>query len=97
MIAAETVQEPGVGFEFGRASVELAHMTQLDPCPPMHGPDDPANVHIHIAIFAQLAYLVAVFAEAHDGEAALIVWGFRRANVQVASSTRKLHHFVDMR
>ncbi len=45
----------------------------------------------------QLADLAAIFRKADDGEAALVVGGLRRADVEETRAVYKLNHIINMR
>ena len=87
----------GVGVEAGRAAVELAGMGEDHSGAAVHGLDDASDLDVEIAIFAEFADLVVIFPWADDGEAAVVVGGLRRANVEESSAVGKLHDVIDMR
>lgn len=72
-LAIEIPEQPWVGPELFRTSAELAHMTDHDAHAAMHGADCAAHFDVLVAIAAQIAYGVAICAEAEQGEAALFV------------------------
>jgi hypothetical protein len=96
LVGAEPAHQFGIGLEFGRPSIELPGMAKQHSGTPVHGLHNPAHLHIHIAIFQQLAYLVAILPEADDGEAAGFIGGLGRADVEVAGSVGQLHHVINV-
>ena len=72
-------------------------MAQHHPGSSVHGPHNPADMYVHVAVLAQLTHLVVILPQAHDGEPTGIVRGLGCAYVEEAGSVRKLHHVIDMR
>lgn len=97
LFGVEAAGEQGIGFEAGRAAAELARMGQNHASAAVHGLDDATDLDIEVAIFAEFADVVAVFPGADDGEAAVVVGGLGRADVEETSAVGKLHHVIDMR
>src|SRR5581483_6932825 len=79
-----------------RAAIELPRVAEEDPGAAMHRLHDAANLYVHVAVFSELADGVAILPEAHDGEAAFLVWRFGRAHIEEARAVRKLHDVVDV-
>ncbi len=86
LLGAEAAGEQGVRLEFGRPAVELADVTEHHSGAAVHGLDDAANLYVGVAVLSELADFAAIFREADDGEAALVVRGLRRADIEEASA-----------
>ena len=96
LIGREAAGEQGIGLEFGRATVELADMAQDDAGAAVHGADDAADANVHVFVFAEFAYLVVIFPVADEGEAAEIVFGIGRADIEEAGAVGELDDVVDV-
>jgi hypothetical protein len=96
LVSRKTSKEPGIGFESGWTAIKLPGMTQHHSSPPMHGLNQAANVHVHVAIPAQFADLFAILWQAQDCETALRVRDVRWADVQKSGSVPKRHYIIDM-
>lgn len=96
-ICVEAAGELGVGFEFGRATVELTGVGEDHSGAAVHGLDDAADLDVEIAIFAELADLVVVFPRADYGETTVVVGGLGGADVEETGAVGKLNDVVDMR
>ncbi len=97
LLGVEAASEQGIGPELRWTAIELAGMAKDHAGPAVHGLHDAANLHVGVAIFLQLADIGAVFLKADNGEAALLVRGLRRADVEEPRAIWKLHHIIDMR
>ena len=71
--SAEKPRASRVGLELRWSTVELAGMAQDHSGAAVHGLNHAADLHIHVAVLAQFADLIAVFPEADDGETAGVV------------------------
>src|SRR5581483_1305121 len=89
-LGIESVRQHRVRPEPGRAAIELPRVAEEDPGAAMHRLHDAANLYVHVAVFSELADGVAILPEAHDGEAAFLVWRFGRAHIEEARAVRKL-------
>ena len=96
-ISREAVQQPRVRPEPGWPTGKLARVAQYDSRPAVHGLNGSANLHILIAIAAQVAHFRAVVAEADDDESAAVVWRGGSAHVKEARAVGQLHHVVNVR
>ena len=97
LIGGKAARQQGIGLELGRSTVELPGMAQDHSGAPMHRLNDPAKVHIGVAVSLQFAHLAAILSQAHDRKPALVVGSLRRTQVQESCAIRKLHHFINMR
>src|ERR1035437_1580612 len=78
----ESACQPRVWLELWRTAVKLPRIAQHHPGASVHGLHRSADMHIHVFVLSQLADIVAIFPQAHDGEMARIVGGFRRAYIR---------------
>ena len=96
LVAGESVQQLGVGTELRWSTVELAGMAQHHSGSSMHGLHDAAQVDVGIAVLAQFADLLAIFAKADDCESALCVGSVGGTQVKEAGAVREFNDVVDV-
>jgi len=97
LVCREAAGKLGVRPEFWGTAIELAGVAEDHADAAVHGLNDAANVDVGVAVFAELADIIAVFPGAEDGEVAGVVGSLGRADVQEAGAIRKLDDLIDMR
>ena len=95
-VPPKATHQPRIRPEFRRTAGELPRMAQYHSRTPMHRFDQAPNMDIHIPVPRQLSHRIAVCTQAHHRKPALRVRSLRRANVNITSSIRNLHHVIDM-
>src|ERR1035437_7419041 len=59
LVGVESTQQLGVGPELRRTAIKLPRVAYHHPRSSMHGPHNATDVHVHVAVLAQFAHLVA--------------------------------------
>jgi hypothetical protein len=95
-LAIEVSEQARVRPELFRTSAELSHVTDHDAYAAVHGADCAAHFDVLVAIAAQVANIVAVCAEAEQGEAALLIGQVGGADIQEAGSIGQFYDVVDV-
>jgi hypothetical protein len=96
LVGGKAADKPGVGLEFGRTAGELSRMAQNYSSAAMHGLDDAAHLDVHVAVLTKFADFLAVFPEADDCEAAGVVRGLGRADVEEAGAVSNLNNVINV-
>jgi hypothetical protein len=67
LVGAESVRKHLVGLELRRTSIELPRMAQHHTGAPAHRPHQAANLHVHVAVFAEFADIFAAWSAVTQG------------------------------
>src|SRR6266702_2432274 len=94
LLSIEAASQARIWPESRWAAMKLPLMAELHSEAPAHRPYAAPYAHICVAKFPQLAHLVAILPQAHDGKSAGIIRDAGSAEIEEPRSVRRLHDVV---
>ena len=95
-LSIESLKELWIWPELLCAALKLAGVTNEDAEPAMKRAQDAAHLNFAVAELAQVTHLIAVFAEAHEDEAAVVIGGFGGADIEKSGAVGEFNDLIDV-